>query len=117
MASGALGGQEGAILLEVGADQEPHGGVTAAVVRPSLLSMAVPAPAGEAAAAVGVELLDGFGCPAACAALARRLVGHARVGTLVAHLGGSFQVRWLPAQVALRRGRFLGERLGVTSCR
>jgi hypothetical protein len=61
VASGALGGEKGAILLEVGADQEPQGGVTAAVVRPSLLSMAVPAPAGEAAAAVGVELLDGFG--------------------------------------------------------
>jgi len=64
MASGALGGQEGAILLEVGADQEPHGGVTAAVVRPGLLPMAVSATTGEAASPIGIELVDGLDDPA-----------------------------------------------------
>src|ERR671912_417697 len=34
VASGPLGGEEGAVLLEVGADQKPQGGVTTAVSRP-----------------------------------------------------------------------------------
>jgi hypothetical protein len=64
MASGALASEEGAILLQVGTDQEPQSSVTAAVVRPGLLPMAVSATAGEAALPVGVELVDGLDGPA-----------------------------------------------------
>jgi len=64
MAPGALGGEEGAVLLQVGADQEPQGGVAAAVVRAGLLAMAVSAATGEAASPVGVELVDGLAGPA-----------------------------------------------------
>jgi hypothetical protein len=92
VASGALGGEEGPVLLQVSADQEPQGGVTTAVVRPGLLPMAVSATTGEAASPICIELVDWLDDPAGCAALARRPTGHARVGTLVAHLGGSFQV-------------------------
>src|SRR6266511_5657938 len=92
VASGALGGEEGAVFLQVGRDEEPQGGVAAAVVRPGLLPVAVSAPAGEAASPVCIELVDGLDGPAGCAALAGGPAGHARVGTLVAHLGGSFQV-------------------------
>src|SRR6266511_3730256 len=92
VASGALGGEENAVFLQVGRDEEPQGGVATPVVRPSLLSMAVPAPAGEAASPIGIELVDGLGGPAGWAALAGGPAGHAGVGTLVAHLGGSFQV-------------------------
>ena len=63
MASGALGGEEGAILLLVGADQESQGGVTTAVVRPSLLPMAVSATTGEAASPIGIELVGGLDGP------------------------------------------------------
>ena len=92
VASGALASEEGAVLLQVGADQESQGGVTTAVVRPGLLPMAVSATAGETALPVGVELVGWLGGPAGRAALARRPTGRIRVGTLVAHLGGSFQV-------------------------
>src|SRR5215218_10220723 len=84
MASGALGGQEGAILLQVGADQEPHGGVTAAVVRPGLLPMAVSATPGEACSQAGRARQSWY---------AGRASGRVLSGA------------WLPAQVALRRGR------------
>jgi hypothetical protein len=63
MASGALGGQESAIFLLVGADQEPQGGVTTSVVRPGLLPMAVSAPARKAASPIGIELVDGLDGP------------------------------------------------------
>jgi hypothetical protein len=63
MASGALGGEEGAILLLVGADQEPQGGVTTAVVRSGLLPMAVSATARKAATPIGIELVDGLDGP------------------------------------------------------
>jgi hypothetical protein len=61
--SGALGSEEGAVLLHVGADEEAQGGVAAAVVRSGLLPVAVSAATGEAALPVGVELvgwLDGL---------------------------------------------------------
>jgi hypothetical protein len=84
----AAGAQEGVVLVEVGGDQEPQGGGAAPVVGAGLAAVAVLAAAGAPAAAVGVELVEWLGCPAGGAALARRLAGHAGVGTLVAHLGG-----------------------------
>jgi hypothetical protein len=57
VASGALGGEEGPVLLQVGADQEPQGGVATVVVRPGLLPMAVSAATGEAASPICIELV------------------------------------------------------------
>ena len=57
MAPGALGGEEGAVLLQVGTNQEPQGGVATAVVRPGLLPMAVSATTGEAASPICIELV------------------------------------------------------------
>ena len=61
---GALRGEEGPVFLHVGRDEEPQGGVAAAVVRPGLLPVAVSAAAGEAALPIGVELVDGLDGPA-----------------------------------------------------
>jgi hypothetical protein len=64
MAPGALGGEEGAVLLQVGTDQEPQGGVAPAVVRSGLLPMAVSAATGEAASPICIELVGWLDDPA-----------------------------------------------------
>jgi hypothetical protein len=64
VASGALGGEEGPVLLQVSANQEPQRGVTTAVVRPGLLPMAVSATTGEAAAPICIELVGWLDDPA-----------------------------------------------------
>jgi hypothetical protein len=48
----------------VGTDQELQGGVTAAVVRPGLLPMAVSATTGEAALSICIELIGWLDDPA-----------------------------------------------------
>jgi hypothetical protein len=59
-----LRGKEGAILLQVGTDQEPQGSVTAAIVRPGLLPMAISATTGEAALSICIELIGWLDDPA-----------------------------------------------------
>ena len=54
---GALGGEERPVLLHVGGDEEPQGGVATTVVRPGLLPMAVSATTGEAASPICIELV------------------------------------------------------------
>src|SRR5215213_1728393 len=54
---GALGGEERPVLLHVGGDEEPQGGVATAVVRPGLLPMAVSATTGEVASSICIELV------------------------------------------------------------
>src|SRR6266571_8135088 len=84
--------QQRAVLVEVGGDQPAQGGGAAPVVGAGLVAVAVLAAAGAAAAAVGVEVVEVLGGSAGGAAPAWGLAGRASVGTLVAHLEGSFQV-------------------------
>src|SRR4029450_4661357 len=64
---GALGGEERPVLLHMGGDEEPQGGVATAVVRPGLLPMAVSATTGEAASPICIELVGWPDNPAGAA--------------------------------------------------